>query len=62
MIVRIYVYSKKSGAICYEDTGTPSDVINDIKDDMDFTLTPPPDYDRVWRWIDDKWIADNTAE
>lgn len=27
-----------------------------------FTLTPPPDYDHVWRWIDDKWIADNTAE
>ena len=23
-----------------------------------FTLTPPPDYENQWRWIEDKWVAD----
>lgn len=27
----------------------------------DYTLTPPPDYERRWKWIDNKWVADNTA-
>lgn len=26
-----------------------------------YTLQPPPDNESRWRWIDNKWIADETA-
>lgn len=60
-MIRIYVYDKASGLPIREDLGLASHVMYDIKDSMDFTLTPPPDYDHVWRWIDDKWIADQPS-
>lgn len=40
----------------YKDTGRYEDVIKDIPADCNFTLTPPPDYDHVWRWIDTEWV------
>lgn len=60
-MIKLYIYNKTSGLIVREDFGVINHVIRDINGDLDFTLTPPPDYDHVWRWIDDKWIAD-TAE
>lgn len=26
-----------------------------------YTLQPPPDLDLAWRWVNNKWIADETA-
>lgn len=57
-MIRIYVYDKASGLLIREDYGLASHVMHDIKDNMDFTLTPPPDYVHVWRWVEDKWVAD----
>lgn len=43
----------------YGDIDTITDTVDMLGER--YTLTPPPDYDHVWRWIDNKWIADNTA-
>lgn len=57
-MIKLYIYSKDGGRLLYEDTGQPEFVIHDLQDGTDFTLTPPPDYSHTWRWIDNKWIAD----
>ena len=61
-MLKVYIYRKLDSVFVKEDVGSEGHVMNDLASDMDFTLTSPPDYDHVWRWIDDKWIADNTAE
>ncbi|UNU74094.1 hypothetical protein LU293_04150 [Moraxella nasovis] len=57
MFIQIYVYDKTTGQYLYQDVGNPNGVIRDLSDDKDFTLTPPPDNVKPWRWIDDKWIT-----
>lgn len=60
-MIKIYVYSKDSGLLSYIDTGLEDYVLLDIPDKCDFTLTPPPNTYEPWRWIDDKWIADQPS-
>lgn len=55
-MIKLYVYKKSDGVFKYADFGTEDNVTGDITADHDFTLTPPPDYDHVWRWIDTEWI------
>lgn len=55
MFVQLYIFKKSNGLFLYQDTGNPSQVTNDLGDDKDFTLTPPPDGSKQWRWIDGKW-------
>ena len=55
MFVQLYIFKKETGEFLYQDTGNPSQVTNDLGDDKDFTLTPPPDNSKVWRWVDDHW-------
>lgn len=61
MMIKIYVYSRSNGMFLFSDVGVIDDVIDGVNKNEDFTLTPPPDYDHVWRWIDDKWIADQPS-
>lgn len=56
MIVKLYIYQKSTGEYLYTDIGNPNQVIGDIDGDKDFTLIPPPDNFKQWRWIDGKWI------
>ena len=55
MFVQIYIYKKSDGTLLYQDTGNPENIINDLGDDTDFTLIPPPDNTKVWRWVDNHW-------
>lgn len=55
MLIKIYVYGKQNKVFLYEDSGHPDFVIEDLGNDKDFTLTPPPDNTKTWRWINDKW-------
>lgn len=52
----LYIYDKDSKLLVYQDSGSPENILNDIPNNYDFTLTPPPDYDHVWRWVDTKWV------
>ena len=56
MIITLYIYDKASGSYLYQDTGTPNDIIADLSDDKDFTLTAPPDGTKTWRWVDGAWV------
>lgn len=55
MLIKLYIYHKSDGAFLYEDIGNPDYVIADLGDDKDFTLTPPPDSTKQWRWVGGKW-------
>ena len=54
-MIRIYVYDKASGLLIREDFGLADYVIGDIKESTDFTLTPPPDMQHVWKWNGLEW-------
>lgn len=54
-MIKVYVYSKNTGLLISELTGVCETVMLNISSNEDFTLTPPPDYDHVWRWVEDKW-------
>lgn len=56
MIVKLYIYQKSTGEYLYTDIGNPDLIINDLGDDKDFTLTPPPNDEKGWRWVDSEWI------
>lgn len=55
MIVVLHIINKETGDYLYSDKGDPEYVIKDLSDDKDFTLTPPPDNTKSWRWIDNHW-------
>ena len=55
-MITLYKYEKATGRYIGSDAGLPGYVIGDMLDDVDFTLTPLPDYDHVWRWVDTKWV------
>ncbi len=57
-MITIYIYSLSTGLMISELTGTYDAVILNVREGFDFTLTPPPDYNHVWRWIENKWVAD----
>lgn len=51
------------GYYSHKRVGNTEDVARSIVEEGEiFTLTAPPDTLEAWRWIDDKWVADNTAE
>lgn len=55
-MVNLFFYRKNTGIFSYSDKGKADHVLYDMLSDYDFTLTPPPDYNHVWRWVDDKWV------
>lgn len=60
-MIKLYLYNKDTLIFLREDVGHSQYVTSDMPDHLDFTLTPPPDYFRAWRWIDDKWVADQPS-
>ena len=54
-MIQIYVYRKSDGVLLYQDTGNPNNIIADLGDDKDFTLTPPPDSSKQYRWVNHAW-------
>lgn len=55
MLIQLHIYLKSTGQYLYTDIGNPAQVIDDLGDDKNFTLVPPPDNSKVWRWVDDHW-------
>lgn len=56
MLITLYIYQKSDGQYLYTDIGDPDSVIDDLTDDKDFTLTPPPNDESGWRWVDGAWV------
>lgn len=55
-MVNLFFYRKGTGIFSYNDKGKAEHVLYDMLSDYDYTLTPPPDYEHVWRWVDTKWV------
>ena len=55
-MITIYIYNTKSLQLIQELTAHELTITTNLKPGTDFTLTPPPDYDHVWQWVDTKWL------
>ena len=62
MNIKIYLYNKEDRKFSHIMGGHAFLVTEYIDEYLDYTLTPPPDYNHVWRWIDAEWVADPTEE
>ena len=60
--MNIYVYNKQSLILEYKDSGAYDNILKDLPSDCDFTLTPPPDYNKSWRWVDAEWVEADKPE
>ena len=57
--VSLYIYCNNGKNFLRSRSGSIEAVIDTTEKNQDsYTLTPPPDSEHVWRWIDDKWVAD----
>lgn len=54
--MKVYLYRKDTLVFSHMLMVSMELFIENIGDVYDFTLTPPPDYENQWRWIDDKWV------
>lgn len=55
-MITIYIYNTKSLQLIQELTAHELTITTNLKPGTDFTLTPPPDYEHVWQWMDTKWV------
>ena len=54
--VKIYVYNVDSKVYSHSLLTSKNSLLLNLGEHTDFTLTPPPDYDHVWQWVDTKWV------
>ena len=54
-MITIYLYKKSNSIFIGSDTGVIDNVINDLMEDYDFTLTAPPDTANAWKWNGLEW-------
>ena len=59
--MEMHVYSTSSGEYISSFSGDIDMLMLNIKEGQDFTLEPLPNNHEKWYWIDNKWVADNTA-
>ena len=55
-MIHVFIYSLDSRRLLRNELGHIESILYDISVNEDYTLTPPPDYDHVWRWVEDKWV------
>ena len=54
--VTVYVFNSVTKIYSHK-LKTQLDVLIDNMDtSYDYTLTPPPDYNHIWRWVGAKWV------
>lgn len=56
MIMKLYIYDINSGDYLYTDSGKIEDILYDLGDNKDFTLTPPPITENPCMWVDGNWV------
>lgn len=54
-MITCYIYRKDTGLFFRRDIGNPMYVTQDLLEGEDFTLTPPPDMQHVWKWNGLEW-------
>lgn len=56
-MIKVYIYRKSNGLYKYEHLGSPDSVIDNLGDDLDFTLTPKPADGKPYKWNGKEWEA-----
>ena len=57
-----YILDNKGG-LAFSRSGDVDSVMLAIDiEKTPYTLQPPPDNESRWRWVNNEWIADETAE
>lgn len=56
IMMKIYIYEKDSKKLVRQVFALSEYIHANVNEGESFTLTPPPDFDRVWRWVEDKWV------
>lgn len=52
-----------NGYYHYDRIGDVASVLLAVDiESLDYTLTPPPTQDKKWRWVNNEWVADDTAD
>tara|TARA_R110000751_G_scaffold69578_1_gene141244 strand:- start:204 stop:383 length:180 start_codon:yes stop_codon:yes gene_type:complete len=59
--MEIHVYNTDSGEYISSLSGDIDMLMLNIKEGQDFTLESLPYSYGQWRWIDDKWVADQPS-
>lgn len=62
MMIQLYIYKKSDGTFMYEDTGSLTGVLNDISENLDFTIKRYPSDGNTYKWIDNDWLAEGETE
>lgn len=55
--MKVYLYRKDTLVFSHMLMVSMDLFVENIDEEYDFTLTPPPDYEKQWRWIDDRWVV-----
>lgn len=54
-MMEIYIYEKDSKRLTRWVSALSEYIYKNVNEWESFTLTPPPDFDHVWRWVGNKW-------
>ncbi len=57
-MIKVYVYNKETGFYMYSFSSIYEVVTINLKSDQEFTLTPPPEDDKMYRWVGTEWQAE----
>ena len=55
-MMKIYIYEKDSKRLVRRVSALSEYIHKNVNEWESFTLTPPPDFDHVWRWVDTEWL------
>lgn len=60
--ITVYIITDNGSLDCMRSGDVDSIMLAVDIEEKEYTLQSPPDFDGGWRWIGNKWIADDTAE
>ena len=60
--VTVYVFNDDGSFDCSRTGDVQSVMLALDIEQKDFTMQRPPDNEHRWRWVNNEWVADETAE
>ena len=60
--VTVYILTNSGHLDCTRSGDVDSVMLAIDIEEKEYTLQSPPDFDGGWRWVDNQWIADETAD
>lgn len=61
-MIKVYIFKKDTGVYLYEDVGSIDGIFRDLRDDLDFTLTPYPTDNKRYYWNGAEWVLNELVD